>query len=279
MSAPPVSMKVLPLVTILAACGTAPPPRPGISSAAGERELQIPTDLAAEVEYAEFVGYQLHLIAQASAVGTEFLHAQVPEHGRGELAGWITVQEMSKNACEAMTTARHPPRSGCEPTFWVMFLTNEPSPRLSYTVRVPTGGKPTLETHAPMKAPDERVMKLWRARQVAAVAVPPGPRPLTPVALPLVDINDPARHVIYLLTTATAPGETASDAHYKVTVTPEGLVEQVVSLSQVETNAPLETHVMASLTNRGQHVHVRTRCGAWSVRAGKIAYTSATGPP
>jgi hypothetical protein len=274
----------------LAGLGCAEGPRPASMPArippggpSEERALPIPADLAPHVAQSIEIGRFLYVLDKASAIGTDVLRAKAPDFYRRGVGGWLTTQ--------AADDSLHPIDS-----FGVMFISKDEPFQILYRADVPMKGEPTLATLSPPKPLNELGVRMFRARQTAMRAVPPGPRQWNPVILPggLVGRRDTI--LVYLLAAEQRVGEMVFGIHYRVLVSEDGAsIREVMPLSraalvvgppeenmppgakpvatvvsQMVTDWPLETHVFVSLLHKRAPVYVATQRGLWLVIGDKI---------
>ena len=254
----------------------------------GPAALPIPADLAPHIRESIEIGRLLYFLDKASAIGTDVLAAKVPDFRSRGLGGWIT----ARNADESGKPAD---------AFGVMFISREQPPRILFRVDVPLKGEPSLKEISPPTVLDDLGLRLFRARQTAIQAVPPGPRPFNPVILPGSAIGRPGTILVYLLAAEQRAGEMVFGIHYRVLVSedgssvkhalplsksaivipppeenlPSGAVPQGAVVTQIVTAWPMETHVFVSMLHQRTPVYVGTRRGTWRVVGDQISLIDA----
>jgi len=145
----------------------------------------------------------------------------------------------------------------------------------------------------------ESAVRLFRARQAAMAAVPPGPRPYNPVVLPGEALGRPGTIAVYILAAEEVPGEMVFGVHYRALLSGDGTtVKQMLPLSksalvipppkhgapegalvtQLVTDWPIETHVFISLLHRRIPIYVGTARGIWCVVGDQITLIDARVP-
>jgi hypothetical protein len=240
----------------------------------------VPPDLAKEVERASGLGHEIYLNDWASAVGTDVLVAKLGDL-RGKVGGYLTFREGDD--------------SGPKPSFVVSFFTPDDPPKVAYTVRVPleAGGERTVETLSPPEAASPFLLTMFRARQAAIAAIAPVVQPPNPIVMPAAAIDEEGI-LVEVIAGTTKPNVAVIGRHYRVVVSADGsrvtkvfpLSKGVLELpttyganqkpvalvvSHVVTDAPVETHVLASLQNRID-LYVSTSRGWWRVKGDKIEF-------
>jgi hypothetical protein len=240
-----------------------------------------PPDLAKEVERASAIGFEIYLNDWASAVGTDVLAEKVGDL-RGKVGGYLTFREGDG--------------TGPQAAFLVWFFTPDDPPRVAYTVRVPLepGGRRTVETKSPPEAPTAFLATMFRARQAAIAAIAPVVQPPNPVMMPA-DVIGETGILVEVVAGTTKPNLAVIGRHYRVIVSEDGsrvakvfpLSKGVIELptntcpgqakcvalvvSHIVTEAPVETHVFASLLNRID-LYVVTSRGWWRVKGSTIEF-------
>jgi hypothetical protein len=272
---------------MLAACGVALV-SPLRLTFAEEKDLPIPPDLRPAIEQAIELGRAIYLHDKASAIATDALAAKIgPLEGK-DLGGYLPVQEAAADGTPG-------------PAFLVSFFTRERSPRIAYRIRVPMaqGQPPTVESLSPPQTPSPMAATLIRARQTALASVQPFQQPINPVVFPAEAIGKRGI-LVYLIAGTGSPNVAVLGKHYRVVVSEDGgtvletlpLSRTVIEMSTVScgegclealavthlvTDAPLETHVFASLLNRVP-IYIATKRGIWCVDRDSIRLVSAEPP-
>lgn len=263
------------------ACNRASSPPPAKSSSADHPEAaEIPSDLRESVARAEAFGREIYLQDKAGAIGTDALLAEVKSlEGKG-MGGFMAMRE-GDDAGNPL------------PSYLVFFYTGGDKPAVRYQVRVPVerGKRPTVKAIDPPRPAESGMATFIRARQNAISAAGPFEHTMNPVMLPDPD----GGIVVYLLTPETRPNAVAIGKHYRISLTTEGAVKKVeplskgdleistvapdgatpvgLAVSHLVSDAPIETHVVASLKAR-LPLFVATRRGLWHVDRDKISFVS-----
>jgi hypothetical protein len=245
--------------------------------------LPIPADLAAKIELSCKLGYELYLIDQVSAVGTDALFEKIGAPAAGKnLGGYIAVRE-GDNAGRPLQS-------------WIVaFFTNEETPRIAYNIHIEKDKKAQIEEFQPPQAAPPGLLLLFRARQNALKAVQPFQQPINAVVLPAAVIGKQGI-LVELLAATQKPNLMVLGKHYRVIISNNGhKVDKVEPLSkgmleiptaddkgqkftsifatQLVTDYPLETHVFANLLHKIP-IYVMTNKGLWLVDKGTIILIS-----
>jgi hypothetical protein len=278
------------LVAVGCATASGPTDAPAHGSENGpgsERALPIPADLVPRIDGSIELGRMLYLLDKASAIGTDVVHAKVPDfHDRGA-GGWLTLRDGDESGKPI-------------DAFGVLFITREEPFRILFRIDVPLKGEPTFQELSPPKPLGELGVRMFRARKTAILGVPP-PAPgrrYNPVILPGAVIGHDDAILVYLLASEVQAGEMVLGIHYRVLVSQDGTtIQQALPLSksalvfpppghdpkapagakpvaamvsQILTDYPLETHVFVSLLHHRMPLYVSTRRGVWLVVGDKI---------
>lgn len=267
-------------ILVLGACaGTSATKAPG--GGAGGQSVAIPADLAGAVELSSKIGVELYLQDKASWIGTDAMLEKVAPGDREAIGGYITIRDGEINGRP-------------KPSWSVIFFSREDSPTVLYEISVPmeAGKRPSVKTVAPPKPIDGALAVLVKARQAALDAAGPYAQPINPAVLPGEIMKD-SGVLVYLLAGTRKEDTVVFGKHFRVLVSTDGTVRQVVPLSksilelstqapgggktealvvsQIVTDYPLETHVFASLSAR-LPVYVATERGDWVVEGAKISF-------
>jgi hypothetical protein len=258
------------------ACASAPSGGPGKP----ERELPIPTDLRGEIRYAEAVGRELYLLDKVAALATDTLLARVPNLREKRLGGYLPFRD-----------AAHP-----QDHFTVTFFTREDPPRKAYDVHIVPEKEGELVAYDPPLPVPESFALLVRARKTAIAALTEAHQPINPVIVPGAARGEKGV-LVYLIAGTRTPGTVVLGRHTRVLVpegggaptyvmplsktemelplappdVPRGAKAVGLVVSQIVTDWPLETHVMASLQAK-RPIYVVTARGTWRVDGARIAY-------
>jgi len=274
-------MKIPPVIAVAAliGCASTPaaPPAAGKSEAVTS-DLPIPSDLARAVERAEGVGRQLYVLDKVSAIGTDVLQDQVPRYKDRGLRGYVTFQDATEKG-EPQTS------------FTVSFYTGDAVPGIAFQIHVAPDVRPRLEVIDPPRPATPTMQELMRARQTALEALPQIVQPINPVIVP----GPLGKEVlVYLLAGTNRPGIAVFGRHHLARVSPDGrkllklepLSKSILELpltapdggklealmvSHIVSEAPIETHVFASLLHK-LPVYVATSRGLWRVDGDRIAF-------
>jgi hypothetical protein len=240
-----------------------------------------PPDLVKDVGRAIALGNEIYLNDWASAVGTDVLVEKAGDL-RGKVSGYLTFREGDG--------------SGLQPSYRVWFFTTDDPPRVAYTVRVPLepGRDRTVETLSPPEAPSAFLATMFRARQAAVAAIAPIVQPPNPVVMPAAVLGEEGI-LVEVIAGTTKPNLAVLGRHCRVVVSEDGSrVTKVFPLSRgvielptnncpnqakclalavnhIVTEAPVETHVFASLLNRID-LYVTTSRGWWRVKGATVEF-------
>jgi hypothetical protein len=262
------------------AASHAPPP----PAAAAPPVEKVPPELRADIERAERLGRQIYLYDKASAIGTDALLEKMKSLDGLHLGGYLPLLEEGR---------------GARPAFVVLFFTDAPEPQIAYRIRVPmeAGAKPTVEKLDPPIAPSAGERAFMRARQTAIAALPKVVQPINPLVFPGEAMEEDGI-LVYLLAGTTRPQIAVLGRHHRVFVSPDGrtvrrfepLSKSILEIpllprdapdqtagvvvTHLLTNAPIETHVFASLLYRTP-IFVVTARGQWQVADGRITFLGA----
>jgi hypothetical protein len=271
-------------VLVVAGCASPGPPKPAaVKAAARQGELAIPDDLKELIRKSSAVGRQLYVLDKVAAIGTDVMLENVPDPRASGVRGYIPIQDGDE--------AGRPKDS-----FLVSFFNADDPPRIVCEVRVAPGKKPSFQAFDPPKESTSSFVDLVRARQLAIASMPPPTQPINPVLLP----GEPGEVVVYLLAGTKKPGVAVFGRHFRAVVplgaksvsamqplsnsalevamrVPDGAEPVALTVSQVVTDYPLETHVFTSLLTK-MTVFVGTRRGVWRVDGDKIALIEAKAP-
>jgi hypothetical protein len=155
------------------------------------------------------------------------------------------------------------------------------------------GAKPEFKTFEPAMDMSGFVLKLVMARDAAIEAKPTKNQPLNPVVMPAEAIGEQGI-LVYLLAGTTVPNQVVLGQHFRAivseqngqvtsimplskailalpTVGEQGQRAEVLAVTHLVTEYPLETHVLANLQTQIPFV-VGTSRGVWFVEKGKIQY-------
>jgi hypothetical protein len=247
----------------------------------------MPEDLRDEVKRASALGVQMYLQDAASWIGTDVLASHVPDIGASGVRGWITARE-------AGADMRPSDR------WLVTFYNDEEPPKISFRIHVPESMKQaeaTFEKVDPPQTPPKGMDTLIRARQTAMRALGQPRTPINTVILPAEAIGKKGV-LVYLLAATTKPRMVVLGKHHRVVVSPDGsTVVEMTPLSKTDvvipldnpdappgakaggifvthivTDAPLETHVFASLSHKRIPIYVVTSRGLFRVVGDRIEY-------
>jgi hypothetical protein len=273
---------------------SAPPPGPppGARPAPNPTTLKgqpTPEGLRAAVANASHMGRVIYLQYRATTIAADALANDARPHNAVPLGGALAVMEA--------------PRPGEPTSFSVSFFTRDAVPRVAYRVRVPfkTGAAPTVEDLVPPQAASAGLAVLYRAQQTALGGLGQREQLIDSVVVPPSAGEDGI--VVYLLASTRSPDIAVLGRHHRVLVSPDGkrvirdepLSKSILELrlaggdmppgahsaalavSHLLTDAPLETHVFASL-RYDVLILVSTRLGSWRVDHDKIEFLGASNP-
>ena len=266
---------------------TAAPPRALQGAPGTEPALPIPPDLVPRINESIELGRVIYFLDKASAIGTDVMKAKVPDFQSRGLGGWLAVLAADESGAPL-------------PAFAVMFISRDEPFRMLFRIDVPLEGAPVFNELHPPKPLEDLGVRLFRARQTALRAIPPGARPWNPVVLPGAAIGRGDAILVYLLAAEQRPGEMVFGSHYQILVSTDGAtIKQALPLSntalvipppeesippgatpvatmvsQIATDWPLETHVFVSLLHNRAPIYVTTRRGVWLVIGDKITLVS-----
>jgi hypothetical protein len=245
-----------------------------------ERDLPIPADLRGEIRYAESIGHELYLLDKVAALATDALTARVPNLREKRLGGYLPFRD-----------AAHP-----QDHFTVTFFTREDPPRKAYDVHIVPEKEGELVAYDPPLPVPESFALLVRARKTAIASLTEAHQPINPVIVPG-GARGEKGVLVYLIAGTRTPGTVVLGRHTRVLVpeaggaptyvmplsktaielplrapdVPPGAKPVGLVVSQLVTDWPLETHVMASLQAK-QPIYVVTARGTWRVDGDKIKY-------
>lgn len=237
----------------------------------------MPADLAPGIAQAEQVGRVIYLLDKAAAIGTDVLLDRLGSlDGRG-LGGYLPV-------LSAQSTPAHPLAVA------VLFYSKDAEPRLLYQVDVLEGAPPKFEAFSPPTPLPAEALAAIRARRAAIDAAGPFQQPINPLLFRAEPFGRKGT-TVYLLAGTKRPNLAVLGKHFRVLVDEHGQVEEVFALSKgviefdlapqgtmvpaamfvshLVTDAPLETHVFASLLYK-KTLMVLTRRGMFQVEDGQI---------
>ncbi len=246
-----------------------------------EPRSAIPADLKGAVELSSAIGTELYLQDKASWIGTDAMLEKVGTDDREAIGGYVTIREGHDD--------------GRPKTSWsVIFFSKETPPRVLYEVTVPmeAGKRPSVKTVAPPKPIEGGLALLVKARQAAIDAARPFAQPINPAVLPA-ELMKASGVLVYLLAGTKKSNTVVFGKHFRVRVSTDGTVGEVLPLSKsilelsteapgggktealmvshIVTDYPLETHVFASLSAK-LPVYVATARGDWVVEGAKISF-------
>lgn len=263
------------------AAGGAGTPRPSSPSGGPEnptttfQKIPAPADLAPMVDRAEKIGRLLHHLDQAASKATDELLKGSKSGPNIQFEGYIAYPEADLGVS--------------------VFFVHEEGDQLRATAVVEIKPKtpPRLVLHDPPKPLSEFVSNMYRARQAALSA--PFPRHSQRYNSVVIPANflGKAGWAVYLLGATLVPAElvltgvrivvskdfktitettplTASDVRMSLAVEPNQELQYPI-FTHIVSEAPLETHVVASLTHN-QNLMVLTSRGVWMVVGDSIGY-------
>lgn len=241
----------------------------------------MPADLKEAVELSSAIGTELYLQDKASWIGTDAMLETVSTEDRKAIGGYVTIREGDDD--------ERP-----KPSWSVIFFSKEIPARVLYEVTVPmeAGKRPLVKTIAPPRPIEGGLALLVKARQAAIEAAGPFAQPINPAVLPA-DIMNSSGVLVYLLAGTKKNNTVVFGKHFRVHVSSDGTVREVVPLSKsilelstaapggeklealivshIVTDYPLETHVFASLSAK-LPVYVATARGDWVVEGATISF-------
>lgn len=239
--------------------------------------LPMPADLAPGVARAEKVGRVIYLLDKAAATGTDVLVERLGSLDEKGLGGYLPVLSTQSTRAPPLAVA-------------VLFYSRDAEPRLLYRVDVLEGAAPRFEAFSPPSPLPAETLASIRARRAAIDAAGPFQQPINPLLLRAEPFGGVGT-LVYLLAGTKRPNLAVLGKHFRVPVDEHGQVGEVFALSKgvieidlapqgskilaamvvshLVTDAPVETHVFASLLYK-KTLMVVTRRGMFQVEDGQI---------
>jgi len=247
----------------------------GVIIAVNDVDPSVPADLRPFVARAQNVGRILFTLDEPAAIATDVVIAC---GARKDVLGYVTLPTVNE---------------GWE----VAFITNAEPVAIGYRVTLAPQAKPVCHKLDPPEPASVPQTKLFRARQavIAAIGVPT--QPLNPVVFPGVMLHE--QGIIVYLLAASRDNMVVFGKHFRARTSedgtqvrelepmskgaielpqdpqlPLGATPVGLTVTQILTDYPMETHVFASLLHR-KTVYVGTARGVWKVDGAKITFVKA----
>jgi hypothetical protein len=244
----------------------------------------IPADLQEDVARSSQIGQAIFSLDAVSAAGTDLLFSKVKDPGSKKLGGYIALPDMDDDG-------------NFKKAFIVSFFTEDEPPRVAFEMRFTRDSKPTFDAFEPPKSASPKFVELVHARQVAIEALPSASQPINPVLIPG-SARGEKGVLVYLLAGTAKPNVAVLGQHFLAlvpngatsvsyitplsksiieipTIGPDKKKSEMLMVTHVVTDYPLETHVFASMVADLPIVVVTNR-GEWLVDGPKISFLRAT---
>jgi hypothetical protein len=233
----------------------------------------VPADLRTAIERVQRVGRVLYSLDEPAALATDVALAC---GARKDVRGYVALPAQG---------------GGWE----VVFVTRDAPVSIGYRVTLAPHAKPTCDKLDPPEPASEAYTRLFHARQAVIAAVGTFSQPINPVVFPATMVHEQGI-LVYLLAASSRDNTVVFGRHYRARTSddgtkvleveplsnsalelplnpelPPGAVPVGLTVTQILTDYPVETHVFASMLHH-QPVYVGTSRGIWKVDGDRVSF-------